>query len=71
MNKKVIYTAIFGDYDNLHIPEFVPDGFDFICFTDGNLKSDFWDVKKVLPLYEDSTRNARKYKILTHRFLSE
>jgi UDPglucose 6-dehydrogenase len=42
---KVIYTAIFGDYDYLEIPEYVPDGFDFICFTDTNLESDFWDVR--------------------------
>ena len=36
--KKVIYTAIFGDYDNLVEPYYIPDGFDFICFTD-NLES--------------------------------
>ena len=24
-----------------------------------------------MPIYEDPTRNARKYKILPHRFLSE
>ena len=28
------------------------------------IKSNIWDVRKVLPMYEDSTRNARKYKIL-------
>jgi hypothetical protein len=71
MNNKVIYTAIFGDYDYLEPSKYVPKGFDFICFTDGNLKSDFWEVRKVLPLYKDSTRTARKYKILPHRFLQE
>ena len=73
--KKVIYTAIFGDYDNLAEPQYVPDGFDFICFTDNReleTPSDSkWKVKYVKPLYSDSTRNARKYKILPHRFLSE
>jgi len=33
MNKKVVYTAIFGDYDYLEKPKYVLDGFDFICFT--------------------------------------
>jgi len=71
MNKRVIYTAIFGEYDNITEPSFIPDGWDFVCFTDGDIKSDIWDVRKVLPLYEDSTRNARKHKILPHRFLPE
>ncbi len=71
MNKKVVYTAIFGDYDYLEKPKYVLDGFDFVCFTDSDIKSDFWDVRKVLPLYSDPTRNARKYKILAHRYLSQ
>ena len=71
MNKNVIYTAIFGDYDHLETPKFVPEGFDFICFTDTNIQSDVWDVRQVTPLYSDSTRNARKYKILPHRYLQE
>jgi len=71
MNKQVIYTAIFGGYDNITEPSFIPDGWDIVCFTDTDIKSDVWDVRKVLPLYEDPTRNARKYKILPHRFLSE
>tara|TARA_R100001509_G_scaffold21481_1_gene11258 strand:- start:8236 stop:8922 length:687 start_codon:yes stop_codon:yes gene_type:complete len=71
--KKVIYTAIFGDYDNLHEPEVIPPGFDFICFTDCDFKKEdtVWDIRKVTPIYQDSTRNARKYKILAHRYLSE
>ena len=71
MNKNVIYTAIFGDYDRLETPKFVPEGFDFICFTDTNIQSDFWDVRQVTPLYGDSTRNARKFKILPHRYLQD
>ena len=68
---KVIYTAIFGNYDYLEKPKFIPDGFDFVCFTDSDMKSDFWQIEKVTPLYGDSTRNARKYKLLPHRFLSQ
>jgi len=68
---KVIYTAIFGGYDYLETPKYVPKGFDFVCFTDTDFKSDFWEVRKVLPLYKDSTRNARKYKLLPQRYLKE
>lgn len=68
---KVIYTSIFGNYDYLEKPKFIPNGFDFVCFTDSDMKSDFWQIKKVTPLYGDSTRNARKYKLLPHRFLSQ
>ena len=71
-NKTVIYTAIFGGKDNLIEPEFIPQDCDFVCFTDDeNLKSDIWQIRKVEPEFEDSVRNARMYKILPHKFLSE
>ena len=72
MKNVVVYTAIFGGYDFLYEPEIIPDNVDYICFTDNkDMKSDIWDVRYVLPLYEDSTRNARKYKLLVHRYLEE
>ena len=75
-NKKVIYTAIFGTEYYLHEPEVPIEGYDFICFTnDPSLKSDLWDVRQVTPIYKEAdgalTRNARKYKALPHRFLSD
>ena len=69
--KKVIYTSIIGGYDDLTEPSVIPADWDFICFTDRDLKSDVWEIRKVLPLYTDNTRTARKYKILPHRFLSD
>jgi len=76
MNKKVIYTAIFGTDYYLHEPEVPIKGYDFICFTnDPNLKSDLWDIRQVTPIYKEPdgalTRNARKYKSLPHRYLKE
>jgi len=68
LNKKVIYTAIFGGYDKLPDPTFIPDGWDFICFTDSDIESDIWNVIKVPAIYKDPTRNARKCKILPHRW---
>jgi len=66
--KKVIYTAIIGGYDELIEPSFIPEGWDFVCFSDRNLTSKIWNIKKVLPLYSDNTRTARKYKLLPHRW---
>ena len=67
----IIYTAIFGGYDSITDPTFVPDNADFVCFTDSDIKSDIWNIKKVPAIYEDSTRNARKYKILPHRWFPD
>jgi len=67
MNSKVIYTAIIGGYDKLLEPDYKPTGWDFVCFTDRDLKSDNWEIRKTLPLYEDNTRTARKHKLLPHR----
>lgn len=69
--KIVVYTAIIGGYDILNEPSYKPDGVDFICFSDKDIQSQAWDVRKVLPLYSDNTRTARKYKVLPHRFVSE
>ena len=55
MNKKVIYTTIFGGYDELTEPYFIPDGWDFICFTDTDLKSKNWKIVKTTPFYNDNT----------------
>ena len=69
--KKVIYTSIFGGYDQLPDPIYTPKGWDFICFTDSDIKSNIWKIEKVPAIYEDSTRNARKYKILPHRWFPD
>jgi hypothetical protein len=76
MNKKVIYTSVFGCSEennyHLHTPDVPLSGWDFICFTDNsNFKSDLWDVKLVKPLYDDGARNAKRYKLKPHVFLTE
>lgn len=70
-NNKVIYTAIIGGYDVLVEPTFKPEGWDFVCFSDRDLKSDNWDIRYTPALYSDNTRTARKHKLLTHRYLPE
>ena len=44
--RKVAYTFIIGDYDDLKTPIVFTEGWDYICFTDNaGLRSDFWDVR--------------------------
>ncbi len=71
MIKKVIYTTIFGGYDDLVEPHYIPEGWDFICFTDADLESDVWKIVKVKTFYNDNTRNAKQFKVLPHRHLSD
>ena len=68
---KVIYTAIVGGYDTLVEPDYKPEGWDFVCFTDRDLESDTWEIRKTLPLYTDNTRTARKHKLLPHRLFPD
>ena len=67
----VVYTAIIGGYDTLNEPKYTPEGVDFICFTDRDIKSSTWQIRKVVPLYKDNTRTARKYKTLPHRWFPD
>ena len=68
---KVIYTAIIGGYDELIEPEYIPKEWEFVCFSDRNLKSKVWDVREAIPIYEDNTRTARKHKLLPHRLFPD
>ena len=52
---KVIYTAIIGGYDTLVEPDYKPEGWDFVCFTDNDIESKTWQIRKVLSLYADNT----------------
>ena len=71
-NKKVVYTAITGDYDELFTPVYINDNWDYVCFTDNNnLKSDFWQIRKMKDLKLDKVKKARNYKILPHLYLQE
>jgi hypothetical protein len=45
--KKVIYTCIFGNYDLLRDPLIVNEKWDYICFTDQDIKSNVWIIEKI------------------------
>ncbi len=70
-NKIAVYTAIFGDYDSLKEPPQI-EGCDFFCFTDDpNLSSKKYKIVVCKRRFKDPTRDARMYKILSHKFLPE
>ena len=58
--KSIIYTSIFGGYD-VPIEQKLPNGWDWKCFSEENS----------LSLYTDNTRNAKRFKVLPHRYLQD
>ncbi len=69
--KYVVYTALFGDYDELNEFNFESPECDFICYTDNvNLKSDSWMIIVVDCELNPNMMN-RYYKILPHKHLSK
>jgi hypothetical protein len=67
-NNFVVYTALFGKYDDLLKPS--PSSHcDYICFTDDPLlKSTIWKVKVIQPHLSGKMMN-RLYKIKPHVYL--
>jgi hypothetical protein len=65
MNKYVIYTAIFADYDFLKDPLLENNDIDFFCFTDNvNLKTKKWNLIVVENKWDSPTLANRYYKII-------
>ena len=60
---KVIYTAIFGDYDTLKEPLVITPGWKYICYTDQDFESKVWEIKKVKLEVDNPQYFARLYKI--------
>jgi hypothetical protein len=73
MPKGVIYTSIFGNYDELIEPHDVNFRLSYVCFTDNEkLKSDVWDIRVIEPKVPgDNNRSARYVKINAHEFLPD
>lgn len=74
INKKVIYTCITGDYDDLKDPQYISEGFDYVCFTDNlELKSNIWEIRP-LPIGCEELSQVKKQryvKINPHLLLNE
>ncbi len=67
--RSVIYTAIFGNYDDLKEPQVITPEWEYICYTDNpDLKSDVWKVIKTDQISKGPQYSARRIKILFHKF---
>ena len=67
-NNYVVYTALFGDYDDLQEPT-PSKSCDYICFTDDpDLKSNLWRIQVVSPYLSTNMMN-RLYKLKPHEYL--
>lgn len=70
----VLYTAIFGNYDNLleqsPAPAWIARGIRLFCFTDNhNLTSSTYEILYVKRRFTDATIENRFYKLNPHRVL--
>lgn len=68
-DERVVYTAIFGDYDELREPRRPDRRVRYICFTDNpHLRSRAWDIRYCRsdgdPLFQ-----AKRFKCLAHEVL--
>lgn len=68
MNQHACFTVILGPYEDLKEPAIVPNGWDFYCFTDQDIKSSTWNIIKVIPDLP-AQRMARRIKLLPHVYL--
>lgn len=74
MPKIIIYTAIFGSYDDLIEPrEFLSRKYDlkFICFTDRNFSSEIWDIINISKKKRSNFELNREIKFNPCSYLPE
>lgn len=72
MNKRVVYTAIYGSKDVLKDPLYISKNFDYVCFTnDKDIKSNIWKVVYKEETHKDPVRSAKIFKVKPHEYLSE
>ena len=73
-NKKVVYTCITGEYDDLDTPSFINGDFDYICFTNtSGMTSNVWDIRPMPAETEglSQVKMQRYVKINAHKILSK
>ncbi len=73
-NKKkiVLYTAIFGDYDSLVLPEMPDADVDYVCFTDCPKNNyGIWQIQASPYYHSDPVRVARYIKTHPHQLFPD
>ena len=72
IDKKIcIYTSLYGSRDVLPKINTKFLGIDFICFSDREHIGSDWKVIIVPPEFENDNLNAKRFKILPHKYLME
>jgi GT2 family glycosyltransferase len=68
----VFYTAIFGEYDNLLLPDRIDPDIDYVCFTD-RPRNDYgvWQMRAAPYYHPDPTRIARWVKTHPHELFPD
>lgn len=70
--KIVIYTAIFGGYDKLLLPERIDKNIDYVCFTDQPRNNyGVWQMRSAPYYHPDPTRIARWVKTHPHELFPD
>ena len=59
-----VYTALFGEYDELRSPTYLPSGLRFICFSDRPRDVPGWEVRIVEADLPNPAMNNRRLKLL-------
>lgn len=72
-SKKVIYTALTGDYDNLRQPESVCPDCDYICFSNDivHQRIGVWEIRRFDYHNSSKVRESRFPKLNPHLLLPE
>lgn len=66
-----IYSAIIGNYDTVKEPLVITPGWKYVLFTDQDIKSVTWEVRKVELINNDPILTARYYKIMFHLHIED
>ena len=74
--KKVIYTCITGEYDDLTQQKYICPEYDYVCFTDNrkwveNGREGVWEIRPIQVTDMDNARINRYHKIHPHLLFPE
>ncbi len=73
VNKKCVYTALTGGYDNLIQPDYIAEDYDYICFSN-DIESKtvgVWNIRPIPFQHKDNKRIACFAKMHPHSLLKE
>ena len=69
--KKVIYTALTGNYDKLEQPLVIDPSFDYVCLSDKDGRDGVWDIRRIPQDEPDPVLRSRYPKMHPHLLLPE